>query len=59
MDGIPTLAASMEQIATDILFIDVSSNVHRHSITRRAQRNLSNDCNKRESKLLIRAWHIN
>ena len=42
---VPTLAARIEQMATDILFIEVSSNEHKQSITNCAHRNRSNVCN--------------
>ena len=49
-----TLAAKMEQMATDILFMEASSKEHRHSITSRAQRYRSNDCKRRATcKYLI------
>lgn len=52
----PTFAARMPQMATDILFIDASSNEHRHSMTSFAQRNRSNVWKKKTFERMHNQW---
>lgn len=56
-----TFAASIEQMATDILFMEGSSNKHKHSITSRAQRYRSNctSCKIRSLHNVNRAFFCN